>query len=116
MAARADDQTLESFIAKASQACATVLWKQSIDQQQAYINALNKFRGHVPELEFARACKVIQTGLGIATERFQYVMQLTTTKDLRRALKFHFEPIPTHHRLPGEDIYPRDGWLGSYLL
>tara|TARA_Y100000310_G_scaffold314035_2_gene363048 strand:- start:8896 stop:10413 length:1518 start_codon:yes stop_codon:yes gene_type:complete len=62
--------------------------------------------------EQARAA--VQQVLGVKRDRFEKMLLLETREEISRALYWH--PTTGHHRLKGEEHYPRTGWLGKYLL
>ena len=57
---------------------------------------------------------VVRQILGVKSARFDKILLLKNKEEISRALYWH--PSSGHHRLAGEEHFPRTGWLGKYLL
>ena len=52
--------------------------------------------------------------LGVGEDRLKYLISLGRIRDLRSALKAR-RPSSTRSTLPEEELFPKTGWLGTYL-
>jgi hypothetical protein len=57
---------------------------------------------------------LLMKGLGIEEERLRYLIALPRVRDLRSALKAR-RPSITRPTYPDEALFPKTGWLGTYL-
>lgn len=63
------------------------------------------------QLQFIReSAEIFKT----STERFRKILLLRDEADWRAAIKA--KPLSQHRRMPGDEVYPTEGWLGRYLL
>lgn len=60
------------------------------------------------------AKEAVRKLLGVKRDRFERILKLEQKEEISRAL--HWHPPTGHHRLKGEEHFPRTGWLGKYLL
>jgi hypothetical protein len=89
-------------------------WAKDINDQFRFIGWVHEMRlaAIQPEgltLAEHEACM----RMGIGKERWEKLLLLEDTKEIRRALKATRRD-PTK-RLNGEEVYPKSGWLGAYL-
>lgn len=84
----------------------------SIPLQARAIATIRKELGHIPQQDLDFLLKSFAESIGRSEE---WVLSLLTlnAQDTRRALR---SPVPHLDRLPGEEHYPNQGWLGAYLL
>lgn len=57
---------------------------------------------------------VVSETLKASPERVGKLLELGELQEIRRALRFTADR--NHHRLANEHVYPREGWIGTYLL
>jgi len=88
-------------------------WKESNEDQAHTIEGIQELWPRVDEPARVSVLTELAAQLGFPEDRTKQILELGSAVDLRRALRFGPRKV---RRLEGEHIYPKDGWLGSYLL
>lgn len=89
-------------------------WRSNVKAQVEVLDELAFLERWQLGPQFKTTLNLMQTSLGISDERWVLLRQLTTKRDLKRALQCNSKPTP--QRIGDEVTYPKDGWLGNYLL
>lgn len=105
---------IDRAIDKIKRDCQDPEWLGSIEAQAHTFIRLQQLRGSAYTKLYEDASVVLGKALGLSPKRLDGILQLDHPEQFRRALRA--EPITEHFRLPYEEIYPKTGWLGDYLL
>lgn len=88
-------------------------WLASADAQARSLQFLIDHGNYLPRDDFDALSEAIRSRLQIPPSRFRLMLRLDRLEDLAAALRFQ----ASHHtRLDVEQVYPKDGWIGAYLL
>lgn len=88
-------------------------WALSLDSKLKTVQWVQHYQKLVPKSQFESLVTALCGALGWTRERTARLLLIEAPEQARRALMA--QPI-TLLRLPEEEVYPKTGWIGNYLL